>query len=312
MRQGKTVFTLIDSLGSPIVNRDWVSRWIVCGLLIVLVEPGHALTVASYNLQNYLSTGRMVDGRFRRNYPKPEAEKQALREGILRVDPDILAVQEMGERSYLKEFQRDLRREGLDYPYVYLGVGVDQVRHTAVLSKVEPASVKSHLDLRFKYFDEYLTPQRGLLEVQFDGVGKVPEFSLYVVHLKSKRTVRNDDPEAASQREKEARSIRDRILKNHGEGEDAAYLLVGDLNDTRNNPAVLRFLEIGGRKTGQLLPLQDDDGLWWTYYWDRAHQYSRVDYMIAGAAIFERWSGRGAVEAGLEGSDHRLLWAEFE
>ncbi|MGB0370352.1 MAG: endonuclease/exonuclease/phosphatase family protein [Opitutales bacterium] len=286
--------------------------FLFCGLFFVQSATSFALTVASYNLQNYLSTGRMVDGAYRRDYPKPEAEKRSLRANIIDVNPDILAVQEMGDLPYLEELQRDLARDGLTYPYAYLGVGVDSVRHTAVLSKIEPTEVRKHLDLRFKYFDGESSPQRGLLELKFASSEEMPAFSLYVVHLKSKRTVRDDDFESSILREKEARVIRDRILKTHGEGDDAFYMVVGDFNDTKNQAPIRRFLEIGGRDIGTLLPLQDEDGYWWTYYWERAHQYSRVDYIVCSPAFMSQWTGESGIHPSVEGSDHRLLWAMFE
>lgn len=285
---------------------------VICGLLLISSGSVHALVVASYNVENYLSTGRMVEGVYRRDYPKPEAEKAALRANILAIKPDILALQEMGDLPYLEELQRDLKRDGVDYPYIYLGVGKDRIRHTAVLSKIKPVAVKKHLDLDFKYFDARAVPQRGLLELKFGAMGEIPAFSLYVVHLKSKRTIREDDFESMQLREKEARVIRDRVLESHGEDDDAAYLIVGDFNDLRNSAPVQRFLQVNGRETGALIPMKDRDGYYWTYYWDRAHLYSRVDYIFASRAMMAVWSGDAGVYGNSDGSDHRLIWASFE
>ena len=91
---------------------------VICGLFPSSLS---ALTIASYNLENYLVTDRMIDGRYRKEYPKPEVEKRALRANIIAVNPDILAVQEIGDLPYLEELQRDLARDGLSYPYIYLG-----------------------------------------------------------------------------------------------------------------------------------------------------------------------------------------------
>ena len=38
-----------------------------------------SLAVATWNVENYLPAARRVDGVFRPGYPKPEAEKAALR-----------------------------------------------------------------------------------------------------------------------------------------------------------------------------------------------------------------------------------------
>ena len=84
-------------------------------LFLSLVDDLPAkLRVATYNVRNYLMTDRLVPGKlgdkliWRKNYPKPEIEKTALRRIIAKVDPDILALQEMGGAPYLKELQRDL------------------------------------------------------------------------------------------------------------------------------------------------------------------------------------------------------------
>lgn len=60
-------------------------------------QAGDWLTVATYNVQNYtLSDRRLPDGGFRPDYPKPEAEKMALRAVIRSLGADIIALQEVG------------------------------------------------------------------------------------------------------------------------------------------------------------------------------------------------------------------------
>ncbi len=46
---------------------------------------GDSLTVATYNVQNYGPADRMTSEGFRLGYPKPEAEKRALRAVIGRL-----------------------------------------------------------------------------------------------------------------------------------------------------------------------------------------------------------------------------------
>ena len=58
-----------------------------------------ALTVATYNVENYLLADRLVEGVYREAYPKPETEKAGLRQVIKAINADILTVQEMG-RSF--------------------------------------------------------------------------------------------------------------------------------------------------------------------------------------------------------------------
>ena len=67
------------------------------------LKSSEVVRVASFNLQNYLSCERIVDGKWRPDYPKPEVEKKAVRFSLKSVNPDILALQEIGDYRYLLE-----------------------------------------------------------------------------------------------------------------------------------------------------------------------------------------------------------------
>ena len=57
--------------------------WASSGLYAELV------TVAAYNVENYLVTNRMVEGVYREDYPKPEREKAAVTAVIKAANPDV-------------------------------------------------------------------------------------------------------------------------------------------------------------------------------------------------------------------------------
>src|SRR3954470_19209503 len=78
----------------------------------------HALTLATYNVENYTVADRMVEGVYRQAYPKPEKEKAAVVRVVTGIAPDILCVQEMGGASYLEDFQQELRAAGQDFRHV--------------------------------------------------------------------------------------------------------------------------------------------------------------------------------------------------
>ena len=72
---------------------------VLAAWLLLTVTPSaraERLTVATYNLENYLSTDRMVEGTYHHDYPKPETEKTALRAVIKSLNADVIAFQEMG------------------------------------------------------------------------------------------------------------------------------------------------------------------------------------------------------------------------
>ena len=205
-----------------------VVGWILCWAIVARAAP---LTVATYNVENYTLADRLAEGVYRKDYPKPEAEKAALRTVIRRIGADVLALQEIGGEPFLAELQRDLRSEGVDYPYAAVLVAEDKDRMIAVLSKRPFVQVTRHGDLSFKYFDGVQKVRRGLLEVRV--AADAGEVALFIAHLKSLYTERPDDPAAALQRAGEAVAIRDRVLKVFPEPAEARFLILGDLNDHR-------------------------------------------------------------------------------
>src|SRR3954469_10930577 len=94
-------------------------------LFAALSAWAETLTVATYNIENYGPADRMTEAGYRKDYPKPETEKQALRTVIRALNADILVLQEMGGPAYLDELRRDLKTEGLDYPHFALALAAD-------------------------------------------------------------------------------------------------------------------------------------------------------------------------------------------
>ena len=92
-----------------------------CFLGIVLLCPAllHAETfrVATYNLENYLDQPTES-----RAHPKSAAAKSKIRESIRALNPDVLAVQEIGTLSALMELRASLKTEGLNFPDRFLEI----------------------------------------------------------------------------------------------------------------------------------------------------------------------------------------------
>lgn len=273
-----------------------------------------SIRVATYNLRNYLTMDRRVDGRYRPDYPKPEAEKSALRKVIIEADADILAVQEIGPLPYLEELRQDLRAEGLDYPHIYLLEAADEERHLGVLSKMAPVEDQSVDLLYFKYFGEEEVVKRGLVELVFEQAGH--QWSLFVVHLKSRYTDRSDDPESETRRVGEARAARNTILKRHPVPAEARYLIVGDMNDTRASRTVRAFLMRGKTEISIDVPAFNPWGQTWTHFYEKEEVYSRADYMFTSPGLLPLIrTNRGVViddEFSALGSDHRLVYVDLD
>jgi endonuclease/exonuclease/phosphatase family metal-dependent hydrolase len=273
-----------------------------------------ALIIATYNLENYLVTDRMVDGVYREAYPKPEKEKAALQQIIAGIAPDILAVQEMGGQPYLDEFQRELRQSGQNFRFTVLLEGPDPDRHVAVLSRIPFKQVRRHAYVGLTYFGQKNAVKRGVLEVIF--ATSAGDFSLFVIHLKSRRTERPDDPESALQRAQEAAAVRDLVLSRYPNPAQARFVICGDWNDTRSSRPVRALTRRGALPLGEIIPAADSRGETWTHFYRREDTYSRIDYFLISPALKPAvtdghaniWDGPGTGEA----SDHRAVYLQLK
>ncbi|AOS45768.1 Endonuclease/Exonuclease/phosphatase family protein [Lacunisphaera limnophila] len=272
-----------------------------------------ALTIATYNVENYTIANRMVDGVYRQAYPKPERERAALARVIGAIAPDVLAVQEMGPQPFLDEFQRELKAAGQEYPYAVLLEATDKDRHVAVLAKVPFKEVRRHAELPYTYFGQTERVRRGVLEVVF--ATDQGDVSLFVLHLKSKYTERKDDPESALQRALEAETVRDLVLTRFPDPAGAKFIVCGDWNDTRGTRPVRALQKRGDTVIGTLVPAADSRGEAWTHYFRREDIYSRIDYLMVSPGLKPFVPDPGATiydgEPAAEASDHRPVWVKL-
>ena len=273
------------------------------------------LRIATYNLNNYLMMGRLVEGHWRPNYPKPEREKDAVRQIILETNPDVLALQEIGTVEFLEELRADLATVGLHYDYAVHLDGPDPDRHIALLSKVSPVEVVKHTHLKFKYLDRLEQVKRGMLEVIFE-MPNGDQFKLFVLHLKSKYAEDKEDPESQLRRTREAEACRNRIIERTFNLNMDKFMVVGDFNDSPSSSTLRRFYRRGDLKIGKLVPAADRDGEFWTYFHEKQAQYSLVDGFVASADLFPGILGDCGhivdTPEALEGSDHRMVYLDLK
>lgn len=282
----------------------WWSLALACALPAWAGRPD-ALTIATYNVENYGPANRMTADGFRPNYPKPEEEKQALRQVLRAMDADVLVLQEMGPAEYLEELQRDLAAEGLVYPHRFLAVAADTERHVALLSRLPLVRVQT-LEPSHRYFRKLEPVKRGVLfaEVQ---TSRGP-LALFGLHLKSRRTERKDDPEGREQRAGEAAAARDAMLKLFPDPAKARFLVLGDLNDVKTSRALRLLQKRGDLKVCESVSAVDSRKEVWTYFYAREDTYSRIDYVLASPALRPDVLGDGRVYDGPgveDASDHR-------
>ncbi len=302
---------LVCGLQRPAWAHDrWWLGLLVIALFSASAAGAETLTIATYNVENYVLADRMTASGYRQAYPKTESQKRGLRRVIRDLNADILVLQEMGPQPFLDELQQDLRTEGVDYPFTALAVAGDADRHVAVLSRRPLRNVTTHRDLSFAYFGGRETVKRGLLEVTIDRAEG--EVTLFAVHLKSRFTDRADDPASALRRAGEATAIRDRILQRFSTPAAARFIILGDCNDTPRSRPLAALQTRGKTRIAELLAAADSRGDTWTHAYRREDSYSRADYMLVSAALKPQVRGAAASiydGAGVqEASDHRPVF----
>jgi endonuclease/exonuclease/phosphatase family metal-dependent hydrolase len=284
------------------------------GLFAATPVWAETFTIATYNVENYVATNRMTDDGYRKDYPKPETQKAALRRVIRALNADVLVLQEMGGAPYLAELQRDLRGEGLDYVYATVLVAADDDRHVALLAKRAPTGLERHEALTFPYFGGREKVKRGLCEVHF--ATTAGEITLFALHLKSRFTDRPDDPQSALRRLGEATAIRDCVLERFPDPARARFLIAGDFNDDKASRTLQRFEARGKVRLAELLPARDSRGESWTHAYRKQDSYTRVDHVLVSAGmqplvrdgVARIFDGEGTLDA----SDHRPVVVTLE
>jgi len=241
-----------------------------------------AVTFAHYNIENYLEMNRTEGGQAVLG-PKPEREKNTLIRIIKEIHPDILGVAEMGPPDQFEEFQKRLKDAGLDFSFSEYVNGPDRDRHLALLSRFTIVERHSEKDLFFDLNGQREPVERGFLDVTIE---VNPTFRLRVVgaHLKSKLAAPSGE---ALLRRNEARLLRQHIDGVLTKDPNEDLLVYGDLNDTKDQPAIQEIL---GPRQGpnrlREIPLADAQGDRWTYYRRLSDTYDRIDFILADKAIW--------------------------
>jgi endonuclease/exonuclease/phosphatase family metal-dependent hydrolase len=253
-------------------------------VLVLLSESAfgqQAVRFVHYNVENYLEMNRRqgVRAGFA---PKPEGEKNALIRIIKEIHPDILAVAEMGPPDQFEEFQKRLNEAGLKFPFSEYVQAVDPDRHLALLSRFDIVERHSEKALFFDLNGQREAVERGFLDVTIE-VSPLYRLRLIGAHLKSKLAAPAGE---ALLRRNEARLLRKHIDGVLSKDPNVNLLVYGDLNDTKDQPAIQEIL--GPRQSPSRLSdisLADAQGDRWTYYRSLTDTYDRIDYILTDQAL---------------------------
>jgi len=244
-------------------------------------EDRPAIRFVTYNVENWLTMERFVNGKAVPGVAKPEKERRAVVEAILSSKPDVLGISEIGNESDVEDLKKHLSDAGMPLPHSHLSRGGDPTRSLVILSRFPIGSTKVHGNLSYRLGDREYVMQRGILDASVNTPAGA--FRFLGVHLKSKREVEDGDQE--EMRRSEAHLLRrelDRILQ---EDPQARLVVYGDFNDTRQSPTIKTVHGSGNGSRLKMIALKDSRGHYWTHHWSSEDVYSRIDYVFVSPAL---------------------------
>lgn len=273
--------------------------------------PKTGLRFVAYNLENWLTMDRVVNGKTIPQSPKPESEKAACVRILAKAQPDVLGICEIGTRDDAADLQSRLKTAGLDLPHLHFTGGADETRHLALLSRF-PLTPHDPGPLTYRLESLEFGMQRGILDASLSADGR--EFRFLGVHLKSKREVEEGSQE--QMRRNESHLLRRHVEQLLAQNPQARLVVYGDFNDTRQS-SPLRGVQGPYKSPLYLtpLPLADSRGHFWTHHWKFQDVYSRFDYIMVSQPLkpdVDFKASRILDDASWdEASDHRAVLAIF-
>ena len=276
--------------------------------------------VATYNVENYLDQPTES-----RPQPKSAAAKAKVHESIRALDPDVLALEEMGSFSAVMELRASLKTEGSDFPYCEFVNGGDTNTHVAVLSKLPIVARRSHTNDVFLLDGRRFRVERGFAEVDIRAAPGLT-FTLIAAHLKSRRPVPEADE--AEQRFQEAKILRHIVDKDFAANPNVKLIVLGDFNDVKNSDPIREIIGHGrfklidtrpSERNGDNAPPEnaffEPRAITWTHYYGKEDTYSRIDYILLSPAMARAWVKDKTYVLTIPnwgvGSDHRPIVATF-
>ena len=276
--------------------------------------------IAAYNVENYLDVPTES-----RPFVKTAEAKAKIRESIKAINPDVLALEEMGTTNALLELCDSLKAEGCDFPFWEHIQAYDDSIHVAVLSKLPIVVRHPHTNENFLLDGKRFQVKRGFSEVEIQAATNFT-FTLIGAHLKSKLASANADEGA--QRLEEAKILRGIIDARLAADPNAKLIVLGDFNDVKSSDSTKAIVGTGkhrlfdprpAERNGDNLPNSnpryDPNNVTWTHYYGKEDSYSRIDYLLISPALKKFWRADETYIPTIPnwgvGSDHRPVVVGF-
>jgi len=276
--------------------------------------------VATYNVENYLDQPTES-----RRFVKSDEARAKIRESLRALNPDVLALEEMGTTNALLELRAALKADGCDFPFWEHVQGFDTNIHVAVLSKFPFVARHPHTNDSFLLDGRRFRVSRGFAEVEIQA-DKNFTFTLIAAHLKSRRPV--PDADEAELRLQEAKILRGIVDEHFKTNPDARIVVLGDFNDVKSSASTREVIGHGKFKLADTRPAErngdtapnpnpryEPRNVTWTHYYGLEDTYSRIDYVLISSGLSSHWVKKDTYIPTVAnwgvGSDHRPIVAAF-
>jgi endonuclease/exonuclease/phosphatase family metal-dependent hydrolase len=265
----------------------------VCLLACSAASASQMFRVATYNVENYLLQSNETRS------AKSAESRAKVREHLLAIKADVVAMQELGGLEALRDIQDGLRGAGLSYPHSEITFGWDTNIQVAVLSRFPIVARRPHTNDSYLLQGRRLHVSRGFLEVDIQ-INPEYTFTLMTTHLKSRRQVAVADE--AEMREQEAILLREKIDARINGTLAANLVVLGDFNDVRDSRSTRAVLgrgrsalvdtrpaERNGDNLPNPIPRYDPRNITWTHFYGKEDTYSRIDYILVSPGMAREW-----------------------
>ena len=276
--------------------------------------------VANYNVENYLDQPTET-----RHLVKSAEAKAKIRESIRALNPDVLALEEMGGTNALLELRASLKNDGLNFPFWEHVRSFDTNIHLAVLSKLPIVARRPHTNEVFLLDGKRFQVKRGFAELDIQAAPNFT-FTLLAAHLKSHLSTPEADE--AEERLGEARVLRGIIDARMAKDPNAKLIVLGDFNDEKDSAVVKEIIAHGKMKLFDTRPAErngdtapgeppyfEPRNVAWTYFYGKSDTYSRIDYVLLSPALKKFWRAEETLIPTVPnwgvGSDHRPIVVGF-
>jgi len=276
--------------------------------------------IAAYNVENYLDQPTES-----RHVVKSAEAKAKIRETIRALNPDVLALEEMGSTNALLELQSSLKADGQDFPFWEYIQGFDTNIHVAVLSKLPIVARRPHTNEFYLLDGRRFQVKRGFAELDIRAAPGFT-FTLLAAHLKSQLS--SPEADEAEERLGEAKVLRGIIDARLEKNSYAKLVVVGDFNDAKDSAAAKEIIGRGRFKLTDTRPAErngdnapgeppyfEPRNVVWTYFYGKDDTYSRIDYLLLSPAMTRAWVKPETFIPTIPnwgvGSDHRPIMAGF-